>query len=357
MARIHVVGAGPAGSIAAMNALRFGHDVVVSEDHPAAGVPENCSGLFSIDGLQTLSDFIDYRKFIIQPIHGADIHLVDQNLSVRRRKPVGYVCDRKAMDHHLASRAECEGAKINYGERVSNRFHADNIIGADGPLSTVARHFRFRPIQRHVSTLQAVLPYRAKDPGVVEVFLSNSRFPGFFAWIIPHDEYAAEFGVGVELPDKPLESWKRLLRLKSIHNAPPPKGAVIPIETRSQTAMRIGKRNILLAGDAAGQVKSTTGGGVIFGGNCGALAGRHALAPKRYEMEWRLRYGTDLAMHLIIHDYLASMSDKEMSAFGRRLKKLNCDSYLSRHGHMDRPTRMIGPAILLHLMKNMTGVA
>jgi geranylgeranyl reductase family protein len=356
MAKVHVVGAGPAGSIAAISALRSGHDVVVSEDHPAAGIPENCSGLFSIDGLQTLSDFIDYRKFTIQPIRGADIHLVDQKLSIRRKKPVGFVCDRKAMDNHLASRAESEGAKLNYGERISNRFHAENIIGADGPLSSVARHFSFSPIRRHVSTLQAVIPYKAEDSGVVEVFLSNIRFPGFFAWVIPHDERTAEFGVGAELPNKPLEAWKKLLRLKRIHNAPRPKGAVIPIETRSQTSMRAGKQNVLLAGDAAGQVKSTTGGGVIFGGNCGALAGRHATAPKRYDMEWRLKYGTDLAMHLIIHDYLTSMSDKELSAFGRRLKKLNCDSYLSRHGHMDRPTRMIGPAILLHLLKNMTGV-
>lgn len=356
MAKVHIVGAGPAGSIAAISALRHGHRVVVSEDHPVAGIPENCSGLFSIDGLQTLSGFMDYRRFIIQSIHGADIHLADQKLSVRRKKPVGFVCDRKAMDQHLAAKAESEGAKINYGERISNRFHSDNIIGADGPLSSVARHFQFKPIGRHVSTLQAIIPYPAEDPSMVEIFLSNTRFPGFFAWVIPRDESVAEFGVGVELPDKPLEAWKRLLKLKSIRQAPSPKGAVIPIETRSQTALRIGKRNVLLAGDAAGQVKSTTGGGVIFGANCGALAGRHATDPKRYEMGWRLRYGPDLAMHLVIHDYLASMSDREMSSFGRRLKKLNCDSYLSRHGHMDRPTRMIGPSILLHLLKNMTGV-
>jgi len=357
MAKVHVVGAGPAGSIAAMSALRHGHKVIISEDHQVAGTPENCSGLFSIDGLQSLSTFLDHRRFVLNHIHGAHIHLADQKLSVRRKRPVGSVCDRAAMDQALAARAESEGARINYGERVSDRFHADNIIGADGPLSSVARHFRFRPIRRHVATLQAFIPYRAEDPSMVEVFLSNSRFPGFFAWVIPRDEENAEFGVGAEFPDRPLEPWGRLLKMKSVRGAPHPKGAIIPIEARPQTAMRSGRRNILLAGDAAGQVKSTTGGGVIFGGNCAAIAGRHATDPKRYEMEWRFKHGTDLAMHLLIHDYLASMSDREMSAFGKRLKKLDCDSYLSRHGHMDRPTRMIGPAILLHLLKNMTGVA
>ena len=58
--KVHVVGAGPAGSIASISALRSGHDVVVSEEHLQAGIPENCSGLFSKDGLDSLSGFFDY---------------------------------------------------------------------------------------------------------------------------------------------------------------------------------------------------------------------------------------------------------------------------------------------------------
>jgi flavin-dependent dehydrogenase len=114
---------------------------------------------------------------------------------------------------------------------------------------------------------------------------------------------------------------------------------------------------VLLAGDAAGQVKSTTGGGVIFGAACAALAGRHALSPARYELEWRARLGPDLAMHGLIHRFISSLDDRRLSSFGRRIKKLNMDSYLSHHGHMDRPTRMLGPRLFAHMLGNLAGIA
>lgn len=360
MASIHIVGAGPAGCIAAISALRHNHTVTVSEEHPVSGIPENCSGLFSRDGLESLRPFIDYRKFIIRPMKGADIHLVDQKLSVRTSSPVGFVCDRAAIDYTLAKSAEEEGARMRYGERVEGNFLSDCIIGADGPLSAVARHFRFPPIQRYAATLQCEIPYAAEDTHAVEVFLSNSMFPGFFGWVIPHDEYSAEFGVGVLMPHRAQPAWMRLLRLKNVRGAFRPKGAIIPLSTRPRTGKKVGNRSILLAGDAAGQVKSTTGGGVIFGGGCAAIAGAHPANPGAYERAWRMRHGADLALHRMAHDYLSSRSDEELSALGRRLKKLNFDGYLSSHGHMDRPTKMIRPQLLIHalrgVLRNMDGV-
>lgn len=354
MPKVHVVGAGPAGSIAAISALRNGHNVVVSEEHPASGIPENCSGLFSEEGLNSLHRFVNYKKFIINPIHGADLYFLDEKLTVRTELPVGVVCDRATMDQALAARAEEEGATINYGEKITNTFHSANIIGADGPLSSVANHFSFKKIRRYASTLRAMVDFRCEDPRVVEVLLSNERFPGFFGWLIPRDEYTAEIGVGVEFPNQVVEAWNNLLRLKGLEYVPRPKGAVIPLETRSRTGMRIGKRNVLLTGDAAGQVKPTTGGGVVFGGNCAELAGRYATSPERYELEWRLRYGLDLALHKAVHNYVASRPDSGISVLGRRLKKLNCDAYLSQHGHMDRPTKMIRPQMVMHVLKNIT---
>jgi digeranylgeranylglycerophospholipid reductase len=357
MSKVHVVGAGPAGSIAAMSALRSGHDVVVSEEHSVSGIPENCSGLISIDGLRSLRGYVDYEKFVMNHFYGANIHFLDEKLTVRRGEPVGVLCNRSGMDQALAERAESEGARINYGERIKDRFHAENIIGADGPISSVADHFSFQRTGRYAATLRAIVDFRCEDPNIVEVFLSNTLFPGFFGWVIPHDECTAEIGVGVELPNMVGNAWRRLLRLKGLGNAPRPKGALIPLETRPRAGMHIGGCNVLLVGDAAGHVKSTTGGGVVFGGNCAALAGRHATSPQRYELEWRLRHGLDLALHKAVHDYLVSKHDSGISALGRRLKKLGCDVYLSHHGHMDRPTNMIHPQMVLHILKNISGVA
>jgi flavin-dependent dehydrogenase len=356
MPKVHVVGAGPAGSIAAISAIRSGSEVVVSEEHASAGLPENCSGLFSKDGLDSLSGFLDYRHLVINKIFGADIHLGGEKMSLRRSSPVAFVCDRAAMDQLLAKNAEEEGARINYGERAEGSFHAENIIGADGPHSHVARHFSFPPIKAHATTMQSLVEYRAQEPHVVQVYLSNEKFPGFFSWVIPHDEYHAEFGVGVETPHRPAEAWERLLRMKGVEAASRPRGFVIPLCPRPRTAMRCGRRNVLLAGDAAGQVKSTTGGGVVFGGNCAALAGKFATDPARYEFEWKSRFGADLAMHGWAHDYLASQSDAALAALCRRLKKLNFEGFLSDSGHMDRPTKMLRPSLLKHMIKNLAGL-
>lgn len=355
MAKVHVVGAGPAGSIAAVSAVRNGHNVVMSEEHEKAGIPEHCSGLFSLEGLESLKQMISYKKFVINRLWGANIYFGKEKLTVRAKKAVGCACDRSEMDAELASRAEMEGVKINFKERVNENFHASNIIGADGPNSTVAKHFKMGKIPKYVSTLQAKVEMRFEEPGSVEIYLSKKNFPGFFGWVIPHNTDSAEFGVGVQLPNNALDAWNALLKIKKVKEAPKPSGALIPISLRETTAKRIDKKNVLLVGDAAGQVKSTTGGGVIFGGGCAKLAGKFAENPTRYEIEWRLRYGTDLMLHKMIRDFLDNLSDNRLEEFGRRLQKMRMDEYLSRNGSMDRLTSMIKPQMVIHLIKNFFG--
>ncbi len=353
--KVHIIGAGPSGSIAAMSALRAGFEPVVSEEHPESGIPENCSGLFSKDGLDSLKDFLDYRKLIINPINGADVYIGQSKLHIRKKEPIAYVCSRSGLDQTLSENAINEGVKIKYGQRVTSNFESKNIIGADGPTSNVASHFGFPKITKYASTLQAHVKYKCNDLHAVEVFISNEKFPGFFAWVIPHDEYSAEFGVGVEMPHKAIDAWNKLLKMKKIENTSKPRGWAIPLSTRKKTGMTKGEYKVLLAGDAAGQVKATTGGGVIFGGNCAAVAGKLADNPSRYDFEWRLRFGADLKSHQIVHNYLAKMNEQQIESLGKRLVKLKIDEYLSQNGHMDRPTRMIRPQLLVHMIRSMSG--
>jgi geranylgeranyl reductase family protein len=355
MAKVHVVGAGPAGSIAAISAVRAGHNVILSEEHDKAGIPEHCSGLFSIEGLESLKSVISYKKFIINKLWGANIYFGKQKLMVRARKAIGCACDRSLMDEELASRAQMEGVKVKFNDKIKNEYQASNIIGADGPNSTIANNFNMGKIPKYASTLQAICKTKHKDPYAVEIYLSNEHFPGFFGWTIPHDEYTSEIGVGVQLPFNAMDAWKHLLKMKNMKDVPKPSGAIIPISLRETTAKRIEKKNVLLVGDAAGQVKSTTGGGVIFGGGCAKLAGKYADNPTRYEIEWRLRYGTDLMLHKMIRDFLDNQTDKKLEEFGKRLQKMRIDEYLSKDGNMDRPTSMIKPQMVLHIIKNFFG--
>ncbi len=353
MADVHIIGAGPSGSVAAINAIAAGHDVLISEEHAAPGIPQNCSGLFSIEGLETLRKYADYNPFIINRIKGANIHLNDVVFSVRRKKPVAYVCNRSSLDNAIAEKAEKEGAKVAYNERVKDDFKSSNIIGADGANSIVAEKFDFPRINRFVATLQKVVDYRKQETNTVEIFLS-SKIPGFFGWVIPHNEEKAEIGVGVELPNNVRDAWSYMLKNTGI-TAENPSGSIIPVETRKRAGKEMCGRNILLVGDAAGQTKATTGGGVLFGAWCAEIAGRDAVKPRWYDLEWRARFGHEFALHRKIRDYLNSMSDKQLGELGKKLNAMDFNGYLEKHGDMDKPSKIIKPEILVHLLSIVPG--
>lgn len=345
--QVHVIGAGPAGSIAAISAVRNGYDVVLSEEHSCAGIPANCSGLFSKDGLKRLKDFVNSQSLIINPIHGTILTIAGVRLDISCTQPVAFVCNRTKLDQTLAENAAAEGVRVEYNQRVNDKFDSSTIIGADGPFSRTAQYFSFPKITKYASTVRAYINYPCEDPHRVEVYIDNERFPGFFAWVIPQNEELAEFGAGVTPPHSVSKAWQALLKMKNVGYTGTPKGAAIPIRVRKKTSMASNKHRVCLVGDAAGQTKSTTGGGVIFGGQCAMIAGMYANNPWRYETEWKLKHGLELGAHSTVHKYIEKQSNPQLHALGEQLKALQFEKYLSQHGHMDRPLNMLKPLTLL----------
>ncbi|HNT61171.1 MAG TPA: FAD-dependent oxidoreductase, partial [Candidatus Bilamarchaeaceae archaeon] len=119
MGSVHVVGAGPAGSVAAISALRGGKKAFLSEEHPSPGTPVDCSGLVSREGLESLSDLVDYKKHTINKMRGAILDFAGHTSIVDAKKPVAFVIDRASFDLELAKKAESEGARL-ITERVSS---------------------------------------------------------------------------------------------------------------------------------------------------------------------------------------------------------------------------------------------
>ena len=122
--------------------------------------------------------------------------------------------------------------------------------------------------------------------------------------------------------------------------------AVIPTSVRAKTAMRTGKKCVLLAGDAAGQVKATTGGGVFFGASCGYLSGKFSGEPEKYEREWRAQYGLDLALHRKLRAVMDFTGGEPPSALVSAAKALFFEELLSERGKMDRWAGMLHPSTL-----------
>jgi geranylgeranyl reductase family protein len=357
---VQVVGAGPAGCLAARDAASRNLNVAVFEEHEEVGARLKCSGLLSKKGLGTLG--IDYRKAILNRIYGARVYSPSlDEMSVLCRGIKAFVIDRKEFDTACADEAERCGAKLLLGRRASRKdLKSKLVIGADGALSQVAEWFNFPRINEFAFCCQADFTNaQISDARVIDVFLSNALFPGFFGWCIPLNESEARVGLGVFrdmrrnytlsarhyfnnfVKRHPLVS--KILKKSKQRNE---LSAVIPLSPREETA----RGGVLLVGDAAGQLKATTGGGIIFGGNCAKIAGR--LAPSmikkadssQYEVSWRKRFGNDLMLHKRIRSLYNSMNDIQIENYFRLAKKAGAEKFLVEHGDMDSPTAMLDSA-------------
>ncbi len=279
---ILIIGAGPAGSSAALKAAQEGAKVILIEQKKEIGVPVQCAEYIPVQ----LTTAIGLRDdLLVQEIHFMRTHL--PNGEVKETESIGYITDRDRFDQHLAEIAEKAGAAIRKGckaigfdgKRVEvdengNRYHLEPkiIIGADGPKSTVGRWVGAEN-KEFVSAKQYIMPLRF-EMDYTEVYFRD-YIHGGYGWVFPKGNNA-NVGIGVDIRTKlePSEILDRfvdeLVRLgkieKKILNE---TGGLIPVGGLVGTR----KNNMLLCGDAAGQCNPITGAGISNAVLCGSLAG------------------------------------------------------------------------------------
>lgn len=371
---LQIVGAGPAGCFAAREAAKSNINVVLMEEHNKVGIPSHCSGHISKEGLESLG--IDYKKTVLNKLCGANIYSPDLNeIKIRANKVKSLLLDRVRFDQLCAEDAVVAGAKILLGVRAEReKLNGKIIIGADGFNSSIARWFNFPKINKFVFSYQADFEnVKIEDKRIVSIFLSNKFSPGFFSWIIPINETDAKVGLGIWVDtNKPVTSSakhyfdlftkkhpiaSKLLKNSKILNQ---SSFCIPMQMRMETV----RANVMLIGDAAGQTKSTTGGGVVFGSLCAKIAGRTAaknlqrgVSLNEYEKEWRKKFEIDLLLHQKMRMLYNSLNDSMISLYFKFAKRINIDKFLIEHGDMDKPTVMLDalkylPKPLIDIIKN-----
>ncbi|MGD2073072.1 MAG: NAD(P)/FAD-dependent oxidoreductase, partial [Candidatus Thorarchaeota archaeon] len=107
-----VIGAGPAGLLAALEIARRGYSVGVFEEHQKVGEPDHCAGLLSVTGLKSLQ--LKLPNDVIQNhVIGAKIHSPSgHSLVIERGNREAVVVDRRKFDSWLAERAVEYGASV-----------------------------------------------------------------------------------------------------------------------------------------------------------------------------------------------------------------------------------------------------
>jgi digeranylgeranylglycerophospholipid reductase len=306
-ADILIVGAGPAGSTAAIAAASAGVDVAVVDRKSEIGSPVQCGGFLPepqelrelMPGAvlpQALLDIPDrciLHKTGVQRIYGP-------SGQSKEFQVLGRVLDRRAFDRVLASRAARAGARIMPGTRASiepgsrtvqlrghwsGQVDPKVIIGADGPNSTVARSIGSWSRSEMGLCLEYEMAGVDIDPSAAEMYFGTKYAPGGYAWIIPLGTDVANVGIGIRTSYLPRGMHLRQVLDEFISDHPLAKeklcrGQITSIIRGSVPSgglpARILDGKIILAGDAAGQVMATSGGGIPLAAVAGQAAGEVA---------------------------------------------------------------------------------
>lgn len=335
---ISVVGGGPAGCIAAKYCAKE-DDTLLYETQARDKRRVQCSGLLSRSGLKRLG--IDpasgsSRSFIQSSVRGAKVYSPGGFLlTVDGGREKAYVTDRRAFDNRLLDEALAAGVSFK-NETIDRknvgaiRSNSDRTILATGTNYNLHKALNLNAPCEFLYGAQYEMKIDC-DPDYVEMFLD---VPGFFSWVIPVDEYARVGLCSLDNPVSHLEDLvKKLEKKKRVKDAGIRERSygIIPLYN---PLIRSEYPKVSLAGDAAGHVKATTGGGVILGG----LAAKHA-GTGGYEKLWRKEVGKELYLHLRVRRFLNNLSNRNTDKLIRLLAE-NKD-LIEQKGDMDMASELL----------------
>jgi digeranylgeranylglycerophospholipid reductase len=335
---ISVIGAGPAGCIAAAYSAKK-HDTIIYDSQGRGIRRIQCSGLLSRSGLLALgiNPLADSSKALVRnTVRGARIYSPNGLvLEVDGGKNKAFVLGRCEFDNFLIDKALDAGAKViqeTVGpERIKEiRKKSEKTILATGTNYNIQKTLGLPNPNKHLYGAQYEMKIEC-DPEYVEMYLN---VPGFFSWIIPAGDNAR---IGLCTTSNPMPYLEHFIKKLTKDNRIKDQKiidrnyGIIPIyDPRLKTQ----HKDIALVGDAAGHVKATTGGGIILGG----IAAQYACEDD-YEKRWRKEVGKELHSHLLIRKILARLSEKNTDKLIQHLSEKR--STLESVGDMDKATNLL----------------
>lgn len=339
-----VVGAGPVGSQLAKKFSEKDLDVLVIERSEEIGEPLACSGHVSPDIKNFLSDD-EFEEIYQNEIIGANFHVSGKEYNFYRNETVSYVIDRIELDRTKAEQAQEAGAEYFLGERVEEVREEDQIVfvetdkdiykaemvaGCDGASSKV-RDETDLPEPDHF--YQGILCFTDEDDNsdFVDVMLD---VPKFFGWRIPRTD-SVEYGAAVPKGESPMEWLDKVTEKFDITEDERKNicAGAIPIGP----AETVTSERAFLVGDAAGQTKPFTGGGILYGMRAATIAAEKidVYEPETledYEDAWRSE---------LMHDIRLGKFIEKIYAMPSPVQRLGMKIFEGEIGvHMDRPTSL-----------------
>src|SRR5205809_5765236 len=302
-----VIGAGPAGAVAAWEAKRAAPelDVVLLERDARVGTTVRCAEGVGDGGLREFAD-PDGAPWVARKITRVVFVAPDDTEVKVAERDVGWILDRTRFDAYLAQRAVALGAELLVSTEASamtcepdGRWcvrlrgtegeatcRARVVIGTDGVEAMVGRWAGLDtrvPARDMESCAQYVLDGIPFDPDAIYLQFGDAIAPGGYAWLFPKSERSANVGLGIVALKSDgrnartyLDDWIRRRYPGGARTGYTVGGVIV-----HTTLKRTYTDGVMICGDAAHMVNPLSGGGIINAMKSGRLAGRAAAAAIR----------------------------------------------------------------------------
>ncbi len=319
-----IAGGSIAGLLCAREISEKGFSVLVIEEDYEIGTPEHCGGLVSLMALQELG-VVPLGKTFDHFVESATIHAPNgDSFTINSKKQKVVEISRRELDKQIAHQAQKNGAKIKV--RVSfqgitdtgirtkeERIDCKLFVDARGVSSLIQK-------DRTGIILSAQYEVYANwiKKGKVEVYFNHEKYPGFFAWIIPSGEGRGKVGVagrGINSSDVLEQFLEERGEYSTIRKIFAPIWIKGPIDNFID-----GKK--IIVGDAAGQAKPTTAGGIYSSGMGGILAGK-AISKflesgnesdlKEYQSKWSEKFGKEFERQVFARKILERLDNQTIN--------------------------------------------
>jgi flavin-dependent dehydrogenase len=324
---VAVIGGSASGFFTASLLARAGCSVDVLER--AEALDPTPRTLIVTGHMRTLLGEVGERA-IVNEIRKFELFTDGRSARIPLKNP-DLIIERSRLIRGLAEQAQSHGAKVSFGNRFASlesngnglrvsverasdarkeEMHADIVIGADGAVSRVAQAAGW-PRQPTVPLVQAIVRMPADMAAdTVRVWFIPDDTP-YFYWLIPESKDRAVLGL---IGEDGQETRRCLERFMEKRGFTPLsfQGARIPVYDRwTPVERRVGAGRVFLVGDAAGQVKVSTVGGIVTGFR-GALGVSEAILNGGESRELRsLRRELDL--HLLVRKTIHQFKQADYS--------------------------------------------
>jgi digeranylgeranylglycerophospholipid reductase len=319
-----IAGGSISGLLAAREIAKNGHSVLVLEEGFEVGNPEHCGGLVSKNALRELNIEPSQKTFDSEIERAKIFSPEGKGITINSKKQKIIVINRRELDKQAARQARDNGAKISvktsFQEKINNGVRTSNgdieckfFVDCRG-VSKLANK------DREGILLAAQYEVYAEwiKKGQVEVYFDQEKYPEFFAWVIPSGEGVGKIGVsgkGINTVVKMDEFLKSKGDFSTIRKIFAPIWIKGPIKNFIEG-------DTIIVGDAAGQAKPTTAGGIFSCGMAGIMAGKaisEAIESKdssllmNYEKKWREKFGKEFEKQNLARKLLARLDNRTVN--------------------------------------------